>query len=425
MAEVYTGGDRSLQALLKSMRDDIAELQKPAAADVQRVTVKVVEAKQTAEAADATANQAQIDALAAAAEALQAALDAAAAQQQTLNLRESIAQPGVNKFDTAPIIAQNIAGYYTENLTGYSWLTGGIRLQTPESTAVGVRVYTIDTFAVRPGDVLSASVNLTFDNPAVAGFGWSFFDADGAPISSSASSVATENGLLQSQYQVPSNAASLKMNLFAYVPNGYAVTRTWVEFRNPFVGILVGSDGLAKEAVKRVNIAAGAVGQDQLDPGISFGVPDGGVTTPKLADRAVTAIKVALASLKREHVAPLEGAVATFKPGFQQHTTFATTEVIVGMDGVVQLYFSFANGAAAGVNTTFNANTGYTFATIPAEFAPAQPTVRLCYAATQLGRAFIRINTNGDLVIEGNATGVIQGGFTIALGEASWRMKTT
>lgn len=169
------------------------------------------------------------------------------------------------------------------------------------------------------------------------------------------------------------------------------------------------------------SLVNGSVTANKLDPSISFGVADGAVTTPKLADRAVTAPKIALASVAREHVAPLQGALATFKPTYQQHSAFATTEVIVGMDGVVQCYF--ATSAASAM--TVNANTGYIFASIPAEFAPAIATVRICYGATSLGRTFIRVNPNGDLVFEGNATGTFAVGNTLVLGELSWRMKTT
>jgi hypothetical protein len=217
---------------------------------------------------------------------------AEAAQDLTIRLREAIAQPGVNKFDTAPIVEQDIAGYTTVNLTGYSWIPNGIRLQTPEQTAVGVNLFTLDTFSVRPGDVLSASVTLAFDDPAIAGFGWSFFTADGTPISSSAATNGFEDGLLQSEYEVPAGAAALRMNLYAYVPNGYAVTRTWVEFRNPYVGILVGSDGLAKDAVERVHIGPGAVGPDELGPDVVMGVADDSLTTPKYQDESVTSAKI-------------------------------------------------------------------------------------------------------------------------------------
>lgn len=55
MAEVYTGGDRSQQALLQSILDRLHELEKPGAGDVQRVTVKVVEAKNEAVAASQAA----------------------------------------------------------------------------------------------------------------------------------------------------------------------------------------------------------------------------------------------------------------------------------------------------------------------------------------------------------------------------------
>ncbi len=218
--------------------------------------------------------------------------------------------PGTNRFDTAPIAAQNINGYDTLNLGGYNWFSDGIQVQTPANN-LGVDITMKDRVAVKPGDVLVASVGLDFSETAGstpvtsdtgpymgnAGFGLTFYNADGS-VQGASTSIGWNNtsASKQSQFTVPLGAVSVKINLYAYIPNnasyiGYndPTRRIWVRFRSPYVGVVVGTNGIADKAITKAKLA----------DDVTFGVADDSLTTAKYQNLSVTDAKIASVSASK------------------------------------------------------------------------------------------------------------------------------
>jgi hypothetical protein len=171
-----------------------------------------------------------------------------------------------------------------------------------------------------------------------------------------------------------------------------------------------------------------------------LGVPDGGVTTPKLANLAVTTAKIADAAVTTAKINDAAATTAkiadaavtrakvearpttgiTWATGFTQHPVFTVSQVTQDVSGIFHMRFAVAN--ANSTSTTYTAAVPLTFGTIPAAFRPVGgDEVRLAYGANVFGpRTFIRIKPDGSCIFEPATTGTVAAGGVIVLGELSW-----
>lgn len=351
MAEVYTGGDRSLQALLKSYDDRLRELEKPGATEVQRVVTRVVEAKNEAVAAAEQAQQVQ--------------------QEVVL---DQMVDPG-NLFDYAPIIAKDASLFWTARQP-----TAGVAYYEPAGVPNIVEWFP-DGFTVEstePG-LLAIGNRRTFNMGPEVRYNTRFSAAFSPSSNPWPNYVYARLGLWVGPYSWPAVDGPIGLDQpvigsptltpnpgydreFYYPDSTWAISTfpgdpdrtTWrpaitlnftaagqrFTIRKIRMQVIAGTlDFTGGSTIPGGSLVDGSVTAAKLDPSISFGVADGAVTTPKLADAAVTTVKIADTAVTDVKIAGMAAtkltgtidqaripAVVSGKTSYSAQTVEATTQ---------------------------------------------------------------------------------------------------